>query len=380
MYTSLPFYYPSTLNPSLDTPTSPNVHLQLQQLTNWLTHEHLQHHQWVGIITCEYENSTLYEVKTVVQQQIPTSSIEPFYVNFTPVNVLSSKLFHSQLTLSQTRSMFPALEKDFLRSEGFHPVEWSSLNVVRSWSFEANLKPLLARFLAWFQYSKIYLSFYVRKVCLQENGQLSETFSNRLMYQWLKGQPIAFQTKRFSQPFVCPTQADVHCHLNLVKERLKRLKAVSQSRLIDELNPMFEHWVSAWELSVGWRTLSYCDDRLRRLLQRWAKRRHSNKGWSWVCHKYWRVGATATKCVFWLHLLTNSSSLQKFGTAWLPDVPSQLVNLLQAKLKECIDLESSSLSQWQFVCLDSNAILLTYTAFTLKKWRKNRSFYDFLLY
>jgi hypothetical protein len=38
------------------------------------------------------------------------------------------------------------------------------------------------------------------------------------------------------------------------------------------------------------------------------------------------------------------------------------------------------LSQWQFVCLDSDAILLTHTAFTLKKWRKNRSFNHFMLY
>jgi len=380
MYTCLPFYYPSTLDPPLDTPTPPNVHLQLHQLTNWLTYEHLQYHQWAGVITREYENSTLYEVKTVVQQQIPNSSIELFCFNFTPVNLLSSKLFHSQLTLCQTCSMFPTLEKVFLRSEGFYLVEWSEINVVRSWPLEPSLKPLLARFVAWFQYSKIYLSFYVRKVCLQENGQLSETFSNRLMSQWLKGQPIASQTKWFSQPFVCPTQADVRCHLNIVKECFKRLKAVSQSRLIDELNPMIERWVSTWDLSVDWRTLSYCDDRLRRLLQRWAKRRHPNKGWSWVCYKYWRVGIIATKCVFWLRLLTNLGNLQRFENAWVPGVPSQLVKLLQGKLKECMDLESSSLSQWQFVCLDSDATLLTHTAFTLRQWRKNRSFDYFLLY
>ena len=331
MYKSLAFYYPSTLIPSLDTTTSPNVHLQLQQLTNWLTDEHLQHHQWSGIITREYENSTLYEAKTVVQQQIPTSSIESFFVNFTSVNVISSKLFHSQFTLCQARSMFPALGKVFLRLQGFHLVEWSELNVVHSWPFEASLKPLLERFVAWCQYSKVYLSFYVRKVCLQENGQLSETFSNRVMYQWLKGQPIASQTKWFSQPFVCPTQTDVRCHLNLVKECLKRLKAVSQSRLIEELNPMFEHWVSTWDLSVGWQTLSYCDDRLRRLLQRWAKRRHPNKGWSWVCHKYWRVGATATKCVFWLRLLTHSGDLQKFENAWVIGVPSAISEIFTSK-------------------------------------------------
>ena len=380
MYTCLPFYYPSALNPPLDTSTSPHVHLQLQLLTPWLTREHLQHHQWASIITREYENNTLSEVKIVAQQQILNNSTESLCVHFTPVNMLSSKLCHWQLTLGNTRSMFPALQTGFLRSGEFHPVQWVNLNKVSSWPLEARLKPLLARFVAWFQYSKVYLSFYVRKVCLQENGQVSDTFSNQLMCQWLKGQPMTLQTKRFSQPFVGPTQADVRCHLNLVKDCFKRLKAVAQSRLIDELNPMLERWLSTWDLSVGWRTLSYCDDRLRQLLQRWAKRRHPNKGWMWVCHKYWRIGVTATKCVFWLRLLTHLRHLHKFEGVALPGVPLQLMRLLQTKLKGCMHLESSSLSQWQFVCLDSDATLVSHTTFALKKWRKNRSFDHFLLY
>jgi hypothetical protein len=380
MYTSLAFYYPSTLNPTLDTSTLPNVQLQFQQLTNWLTDEHLQHQQWAGIITRESENSSLYEVKTLLEQQMPSGPIEHFCVNFTPVTVISSKLLHFQLTLCQTRSMFPVLGKVFLASKGFQLLEWPKLNAIHSFPVEDHLKSLLARFRAWFQYSKIYLSFYVRKICLEEDAQLSDTFSNRLMYQWLKGQHIASQTKWLSHPFGCPTQADVRYHLNLVKECLKRLKAVSQSRLIEELNPLLQRWLSSWDLSVRWRTLSYCDDRLRRLLQRWAKRRHPNKGWAWVCHKYWRVGSTATKYIFWLHLLTNSCGLQKLDNKYMSGVHSQLVRFLQANLKECMSLDSSSLSQWQFVCLDVDVSLMNHTAFTLKKWRKNRSFHHFLLY
>lgn len=380
MYTSLAFYYPSTFNPTLDTPPLPNVQLQLQQLTNWLTDEHLQHQQWAGIITREFEKSNVYEVKTILEEPIPSGSIEHFCVNFTPVTVMSSKLFHSQLTLYQTRSMFPLLGEVFLTSEGFQPLEWLDFNAARVFPLEQHLKSLLARFIAWFQYSKVYLSFYARKIYLEEDAQPSDTFSNRLMYRWLKGQHNASQAKWLSHPFVCPTQADVRYHLNLVKECLKRLKAVSQSRLIEELNPLLQRWVSSWDLNVRWRTLSYCDDRLRRLLQKWAKRRHPNKGWAWVCHKYWRVGSTATKCIFWLRLLINVGGLQRSEDGAVAKVHSQLVKIVQSKLKESMDLDSSSLSQWQFVCLDSDVSLMTHTAFTLKKWRKNRSFHHFLLY
>lgn len=380
MYTSLVFYYPSTFNPIWDLPTAPNVHLQRQQLTNWLTDEHLQHHQWADIITRDYENSTLYEVKTVVEHQISRSSTEYFCVNFTPVNVMSSKLAYSHLTLSQTRSVFPALGKVLLASEEFQSVQQHKLNAVHLWSFEGCLKSLLARFLAWVHYSKVCLSFYVRKVCLEEVEKLSDAFSNRLMYQWLKGYPITFQTKWLSQPFICPTQMDVYCHVNFVKERLKGLKAVSQSRLIDELNPMFQHWVFSWALSVPSRTLSYCDDRLRRFLQRWATRRHPNKGWTWVCQKYWRVGSNAMKRFFWVRVLTHSTNWQRFDNACVQEAYSPLVTFLQAKIKGCMLVESSSLSQWQFVCLESDATLITHTAFTLTKWRKNRSFNYFLLY
>lgn len=376
MYTSLAFYYPSNLNPSLGTPTLPNVQLQRQHLTKWLSEEHLQHQQWAGIITREFENSSLSEVKSVVEQQLPSDPIEHFCLPFTALTVMSSKLFHCQLTLFQTRSMFPLLGKVFLASEGFQPLKG---HAGRLFPMEGRLKVLLRRFVAWFQYSKIFLSFYMRKVCLEENGQLSDTFSNQLMCQWFTGKYTAPHAKWLNSPFACPTEADVRYHLNLMKERLKRLKAVSQSRLIGELNPMIHRWVSLWNLSVGWRTLNYCDDRLRRLLQRWAKRRHPNKGWTWVCHKYWRVGSTATKCIFWLRLLTNSD-LPRFETKYVLGVHSHLLKLFQAKLKDCMDFNSSSLSQWQFVCLESDVSLMTHTAFTLKKWRKNRSFNHFLLY
>ena len=375
MYNSLAFYYPPILTPTGDTPTVPNVQLQLQSLTNWLTYEHLQHQQWAGIITRDYETNHLHEIKTFVEHKLPTGFPECVCVNFTPLTVMSAKLFHSQLTSCQTRSMFPGLTKHFTQPEGFHPLEGQTLNVLRAFSLECietSLQPLLDRFVAWFQYSKVYLSFYVRKFWLEENGQLSDVFSSRLLCHWLKNQHVEPQIKWLSQPCVCPTHADVRCHLNRVKERMKGLKAVSQTRLISELHALCQRWVSAWDLSVRWYILSYCDDRLRRLLQKWAKRRHPNKGWAWVCHRYWRVGTAATKCLFWLRLLTH--------TELVSDVHSQFVNLLQTKVNESMDLDVSVLSQWQFVCLDSDAALTTHTAFTLRKWRKNRSFQHFLLY
>lgn len=389
MYNSLNFYYPSfSLMDSTTEGVFPlNVPWQLTNSNDWLKAEHFQHQQCTAIITRDYETNYCYEMQAFVVPQRSTSLVDPLYLEFTSILLMSSKLAYSQLTGSQTRSIFPGLVQTFSGSKGFQPFEWQSFLRIYSelcTPHYHSVQQLLVRYVAWVNFSKQYLSFYVRTATLEEDGRLSDTFSNHLISEWLGGRWLGPKSQELKAPFNGPTQVEVQNHLKHVKERISRIKAVSQATLISDLNLFINHWVSTWGLTVGWSTLSYCEDRLRRLLQRWAKRRHPNKGWGWVCNKYWRVSPNATKCVFWLGLFSNVESFanQSNGAQLSLSLSfkSQLVKLFKARLSECVSVETSSFNHWQFFCAESRENLVPYTVMSLRKWRKSRSFDYFLVY
>lgn len=386
MYNSLTFYYShSRLNEDTTTQSFPfplNVSGQRQVSNEWLKKEHFQHHQWTSTLMRDYETSYCYDVHAFVDPNRPTISVDPFYVDFTPILVMSSKLLYSQVTSWHTHTMFPGLTPDVSEAPSFQPFEWQKCTKLYSGSFAQEpqvLQQLLPRFVAWFKFSKLYFSFYVRTSTLEEDGRISETFSNRLVCHWFRSRCFAAQSQRLHAPFMGPTQVEVQTHLKRVKEYTTRMKTVSQGVLICELNSFIHHWVSAWELNIRWPNLTYCEDRLRRFLQRWAKRRHPNKGWGWVCHKYWRVGVTATKYIFWLGLFSNVWDSAQTRTVMRSALKEQLVKLVKLRLIECVS-EVSSFTNWQFFCMDSREGLFSYTVMPLKKWRKSRSFDYFLLY
>jgi hypothetical protein len=384
MYNSLAFYYSgSHLKDTLAVSTAPQLQTQLQKLTNWLSVEHLQHKQWASIVTQQYQQSSRFAYNIFCNPQIKHASTEDFYKNFIPVTVKSSKLFQSQATLCTTNSVFPGLKLAtiFVDSEDFRGLEGQHLRQLYSLPtspINVDLKSLLMKFRVWCQFTTIYLSSYVRKMCLHEENRMSDSFSNCLICKWLEPYHLTDQLKFLSPPFVGPTQAEVLSHLNQMKQQIKRLKAVSQSYLISQLNHMIRKWVLLWNVSVRWQTLWYCDARLHRFLQRWAKRRHPNKGWGWVCHKYWQTDSHINRFVFWLDLLAQISNSHNpvFGLK----IKLPLMGLLHIKIQDYRDVEPSSFQSQQFFCVESNTALVTYNRFPLKKWRKSRSFDYFLLY
>ncbi len=64
---------------------------------------------------------------------------------------------------------------------------------------------------------------------------------------------------------------------------------VSQPKLINTLNPIIRGWCNyqtPWNSSQAYSQLNYV---VFRLLWRWAKRRHPNKGHKWIAKKYWKT-------------------------------------------------------------------------------------------
>ena len=67
-------------------------------------------------------------------------------------------------------------------------------------------------------------------------------------------------------------------------------KAVTQSCLIELLNPVITGWGNYFKHVVSKEVFAKIDHILVGQLKRWAKRRHCNKSWKWVLEKYFHPG------------------------------------------------------------------------------------------
>lgn len=385
MYHTLAFYYSGSPLKAKHEVATPQFYPQLQKNPNWLRAEHRQHQQWASIVTQQYDQSSVYVCQMFYSSKMTKGSTKPFSRNLTPLTVMSSKVLQAQAPLCHTEAVFPELNgiPNLAYSANVQPLEAHQLKGMSSMPtrlIKTTLRLILLRFMAWFQFSNTYLASYVRQLSLQEEARLSDSFSNGLICKWLAAYPISASCPSLSPPFLGPPQAHILNHLNGIKEHIKCMKAVSQSYLITQLNPQIRQWVSLWEVSLHWATVSYCDARLRRFLQRWAKRRHPNKGWGWVCHKYWRRGLRAAQSLFWFRLLAPALSPTPRDFGIRSSLKARLRILLQSRMQNCVGLETSSVYPWQFFCVESNRALETYSTFAFKKWRKSRAFDFFLLY
>jgi RNA-directed DNA polymerase len=86
-----------------------------------------------------------------------------------------------------------------------------------------------------------------------------------------------------------PAKKNVKAFLTKVREIVKSHKTVEQRHLIKILNPVIEGWVNYHRHIVAGEIFKSVDSQIWRLLWRWAKRRHPNKGSRWIRAKYFKT-------------------------------------------------------------------------------------------
>jgi RNA-directed DNA polymerase len=88
-----------------------------------------------------------------------------------------------------------------------------------------------------------------------------------------------------------PSNKSIETITKSISNVIKKGKALSQSSLIKNLNPIIVGWSEYHRSAVAKDTFSKLDFRLWNMLWTWAKRRHPNKSHQWIVNKYWhRVG------------------------------------------------------------------------------------------
>lgn len=85
-----------------------------------------------------------------------------------------------------------------------------------------------------------------------------------------------------------PSKASIGNIMDRMKEVISvHGKALSQTRLIEYLNPIIRGWCNYHKCAVSKQAFAWLDEYIFRLLWHWAIRRHRNKGKRWVKDRYW---------------------------------------------------------------------------------------------
>ncbi|MEX2511843.1 MAG: group II intron maturase-specific domain-containing protein [Cyclobacteriaceae bacterium] len=84
-------------------------------------------------------------------------------------------------------------------------------------------------------------------------------------------------------------KASVKAILENIGDAIANHKSVSQAELIRMISPKIRGWANFYCHSAASRTFAQLDHKVSRLLWKWAKRRHPNKGSRWIRAKYFKT-------------------------------------------------------------------------------------------
>ena len=74
-----------------------------------------------------------------------------------------------------------------------------------------------------------------------------------------------------------------------IRECVNKNKSASQRELILRIKPKITGWTNFYRHAASKRTFALMDNKLFRLLWKWAKRRHPNKNLHWIKAKYFKI-------------------------------------------------------------------------------------------
>lgn len=109
-----------------------------------------------------------------------------------------------------------------------------------------------------------------------------------------------------------PQKEKVSKFLEKIQETLNKNKTARTENLIHRLNPMLQGFALYYRFAVSKRIYKTIDDRVWKMVWRWAKRRHPNKTKKWIRKKYFAISKGDT----WT--LTDGKELLLMNLAYMP--------------------------------------------------------------
>jgi RNA-directed DNA polymerase len=98
---------------------------------------------------------------------------------------------------------------------------------------------------------------------------------------------LGFNLRKYGgKLLIKPPKGHILAFLGRIQETINRRKAATPGDLINELNRKIRGYCAYYRHVVSSRAFTYIETRIWRMLWRWARRRHPNKGHRWIWTKY----------------------------------------------------------------------------------------------
>ena len=100
---------------------------------------------------------------------------------------------------------------------------------------------------------------------------------------------LGFNVRKYKQKCLTkPNKSSVKNIYENISKCVNDHKAISQSELIRMINPKIRGWANFFRHSTAKQIFSRLDNKMFKLLWKWAKRRHPKKGQHWIKDKYFK--------------------------------------------------------------------------------------------
>ena len=96
-----------------------------------------------------------------------------------------------------------------------------------------------------------------------------------------KGQPLGYKTINK------PSKKAIKTHIQKTNHLLKKLKSAPQKAVVGKLNPVIRGWCNYHKVVCAKKVFHRCDSHLYVQLMEWGRKRHHNKGKTWIYQRYW---------------------------------------------------------------------------------------------
>ena len=128
-----------------------------------------------------------------------------------------------------------------------------------------------------------------------------------------------------------PTKVAVKTFIADIKRTIRSNFGANAENLIRQLNPKIIGWTKYYRHSAASKIFSYIDQRIYKMLERWSRKRHQNKGFRWIYQKYFQRKASLRRWQFYAKIQGDKQNIAYLDLRLASDTKIRRHIKIQAK-------------------------------------------------
>jgi RNA-directed DNA polymerase len=246
------------------------------------------------------ENNVLMD-KVILKKFLRAGYIEKTILQATTGGIPQSGLISPCLSLIALSGLEDRLAKQFKRNRGkIHAITYADDFVITGESkevLENEVIPLVENFLA-------------------ERGLQLSKEKSRITYITEGFDFLGFHIRKYGKNLkflTKPSKASIKSFLADIKATVRHNFGSKTEDLIFLLNSKITGWTNYYRHSATSKIFSYIDNRIYKMLNRWTRKRHYNKGFRWIYQKYFQRHESSRRWHFHAKIKNNKQNITYYN-------------------------------------------------------------------